>query len=90
MTCAACRDFGPALRSLVAMRLSTRNQLDGTILSITLGDAMAVVRVRLLGGDEVTSSITRDAVDDLGLEQGSPVTVLIKSTDVALGVTEAR
>ncbi|MFD6103573.1 molybdopterin-binding protein [Nocardia salmonicida] len=68
------------------MRLSTRNQLDGTVISVTRGEAMAVVRIRLTGGDEVTSSITRDAVDDLALEEGSPVKVLIKSTDVSLGV----
>ena len=68
------------------MRLSTRNQLDGTVVSITRGEAMAVVRIRLRGGDEITSSITRDAVDDLGLADGSTVTVLIKSTDVTLGV----
>ena len=68
------------------MRLSTRNQLDGTVASITLGEAMAVVRIRLGGGDVVTSSITRDAVEDLGLAEGSVVKVLIKSTEVALGV----
>jgi len=68
------------------MRLSTRNQLDGTVVSVTRGEAMAVVRVRLAGGDEITSSITRDAVDDLGLAEGSAVTVLIKSTEVTLGV----
>ncbi|MEV6140517.1 TOBE domain-containing protein [Nocardia sp. NPDC051990] len=68
------------------MRLSTRNQLDGTVVSVTRGEAMAVVRVRLTGGDEITSSITRAAADDLQLSDGSRVTVLIKSTEVALGV----
>ncbi|MFD4351440.1 molybdopterin-binding protein [Nocardia sp. NPDC058519] len=68
------------------MRLSTRNQLDGTVISVTRGEAMAVVRIRLNGGDEVTSSITRDAVDDLALAEGSAVKVLIKSTEVTLGV----
>ncbi len=68
------------------MKLSTRNQLTGTVASITRGEAMAVVRVRLAGGEEITSSITRDAVDDLGLVDGAPVTVLIKSTEVALAV----
>ncbi|MEU1545718.1 TOBE domain-containing protein [Nocardia gamkensis] len=68
------------------MQLSTRNQLDGTVISITRGEAMAVVRVRLTGGDEITSSITRDAVDDLELTEGSAVKVLIKATEVALGV----
>ncbi|MEV6325240.1 TOBE domain-containing protein [Nocardia sp. NPDC051787] len=68
------------------MRLSTRNQLHGTVVSVTRGEAMAVVRVRLTGGDEITSAITRDAADDLQLADGSPVTVLIKSTEVTLGV----
>lgn len=68
------------------MRLSTRNQLHGTVVSVTRGEAMAVVRVRLTGGGEITSSITRDAADDLQLADGSPVTVLIKSTEVTLGV----
>lgn len=71
---------------LADMRLSTRNQMDGTVISVTRGEAMAVVRVRLAGGDEITSSITRDAVDDLALADGVRVTVLIKSTEVTLGV----
>jgi molybdopterin-binding protein len=69
------------------MKLSTRNQLPGTVISVTKGEAMAVVKVRLDGGDQVlTSSITRDAVDDLELAEGSAVVVLIKSTEVALGI----
>jgi molybdopterin-binding protein len=70
------------------MRLSTRNQLAGTVESITSGEAMAVVKVRLKGGDIITSSITREAVTDLGLTEGTEVTVLIKSTEVSLGVDE--
>ncbi|WP_040810967.1 TOBE domain-containing protein [Nocardia concava] len=68
------------------MKLSTRNQLDGTVTKVTRGEAMAVVRVRLAGGEEITSSITRDAADDLGLVDGKQVKVLIKSTEVSLGV----
>lgn len=69
------------------MRLSTRNQLAGTVVSIAQGEAMAVVKVKLAGSDQLlTSSITRDAAQDLNLEVGSEVTLLIKSTDVALGV----
>jgi molybdopterin-binding protein len=69
------------------MRLSTRNQLPGTIVDVTLGTVMATVKVRLDGGDQiVTSSITRDAAVDLGLKEGQPATVFIKSTEVAIGV----
>ena len=68
------------------MRLSTRNQLPDTVTSIQQGQAMAVIKVTLEGGQLITSSITREAVDDLGLAEGTVVTVLIKSTEVSLAV----
>ena len=69
------------------MRLSTRNQLSGTITEVNLGAVMATVKVRLNGGDQVvTASITKDAAEDLGLEVGKAATVLIKSTEVMIGV----
>ncbi|MFN8191223.1 MAG: TOBE domain-containing protein [Nocardioidaceae bacterium] len=71
-----------------SMRLSTRNQLVGHVHSIVTGDAMAVVKVALDGGQTITSTITREAAEDLELAEGSPVVVLIKSTEVALAVEE--
>jgi molybdopterin-binding protein len=69
------------------MRLSTRNQLPGTIIEVTIGSVMATVKVRLDGGQHVvTASITKEAVEELGLEVGKPATVLVKSTEVMLGV----
>ena len=69
------------------MRLSTRNQLNGTITDVELGTVMAVVKVRLDGGDQiVTSSVTKDAALDLGLKVGQAATVFIKSTEVTIGV----
>jgi molybdopterin-binding protein len=70
------------------MKLSTRNQLPGTVTEVTAGEAMAVVKVALDGGDTITSSITREAAEDLGLESGKKVVVLIKSTEVGLGVED--
>lgn len=68
------------------MRLSTRNQLTGTVAEIEVGSVMAVVKVDLDGGQRVTASVTKDAVEDLGLVVGTPVTALIKSTEVMLGI----
>lgn len=68
------------------MRLSTRNQLPAIVESVVLGEAMAVVRVTTDGGHPMTASITRDAVEDLGIVVGSRVTVLVKSTEVMLAV----
>ena len=65
------------------MRLSTRNQFPGTVVSITKGEAMAVVKVAVHGTDlVVTAAVTRDAVEDLGLEVGSATYALVKSTEV--------
>lgn len=69
------------------MRLSARNQLRGTITELELGTVMAVVKVTLDGGDQVvTSSVTKEAATDLGLEIGQSATVFIKSTEVTIGV----
>ncbi|MBJ7902927.1 TOBE domain-containing protein [Streptomyces sp. NPDC003656] len=63
--------------------LSIRNQLPGTVTGLAVGGAMATVRVAVDGG-ELTAAITKEAVTDLGLTEGSPVVVLIKSTEVSL------
>ncbi|MEU6082379.1 TOBE domain-containing protein [Streptomyces sp. NPDC047108] len=66
------------------MGLSIRNQMAGTVVSVTSGEAMAVVKVRLAGGRDITAAITVEAVRDLGIADGSSVQALVKSTEVAL------
>jgi molybdopterin-binding protein len=69
------------------MRLSIRNQLSGKVVAVDLGAVMATVQVELDGGGQVvTASITKNATEDLGLAVGQSATVLIKSTDVVIGV----
>ena len=69
------------------MRLSTRNQLPGVVTEVNVGAVMATVKVRLDGGDQIiTASITKEAVEELGLESGTATTVLVKSTEVTLAV----
>ena len=68
------------------MRLSTRNQLPGTVTSVLEGQVTAIVKVALDGGQSITSSITLEAAKDLGLAVGTPVTVLVKSSEVTLAV----
>ncbi|WP_439680491.1 TOBE domain-containing protein [Embleya sp. MST-111070] len=66
------------------MSLSIRNQFPGTTVSVTTGEVMAAVKVRLGSGRELTAAVTVDAVRDLGLAEGSAVLALIKSTEVSL------
>lgn len=70
------------------MRLSARNQLPGTVVSVKLGAVMAEVVVDLDGGQRITSAITAGSVQALGLAQGSRVYAVVKATEVMLGVDE--
>ena len=56
------------------MKISARNQLHGTVQCITRGDA----------GQRLVASITVEAVEDLGLSEGSRVTAIVKASDVML------
>ncbi len=66
------------------MELSARNQLSGTVKNVKLGAIMSEVAVDV-GGQEVTSVITRASAERLNLQTGDAVTVIIKSTEVMLG-----
>jgi len=68
------------------MKLSTRNQLKGTVTSITEGAVNAEVILTLPSGTEVVSVITNGAVENLGLKVGETVYALIKSSSVIIGI----
>jgi molybdopterin-binding protein len=65
------------------MQTSARNQLRGTIKSITEGGVMAEVVVDV-NGVEVVAAITKSSVDRLGLADGNEVSAIIKATDVMI------
>lgn len=66
------------------MKISARNQLSGTITQIMPGAVNGQIKVEVGGGNVITSSITEEAIADLGLAVGDKVTVLIKSSDVLI------
>jgi len=63
--------------------INVRNQLKGTIQEIIKGDVVSEVDVVTASGI-FTSVITTRSVEELDLQVGSQVIVLIKSTDVSL------
>jgi molybdopterin-binding protein len=67
------------------MKLSARNQLPGKVVEVTKGTTTAHVKIDIGGGHILTSSITNEAVDDLGLTVGDTVVAVIKSSDVLVG-----
>lgn len=67
------------------MKISARNQIRGTVVSVTPGAVNGTVKVDIGSGNVVTSSITEEAIADLGLAAGDAVTILVKASDVLIG-----
>jgi molybdopterin-binding protein len=65
------------------VKLSARNQLQGTVTSLHKGEAIANV-VLDVAGQRLVASITVEAVDELGLADGTIVTAIIKASDVMI------
>ena len=61
--------------------LSARNQFKGTVSSVEKGIITAKVVIKV-GDNQITSVITKDAVEDLNIKEGDEVAVVIKATDV--------
>jgi molybdopterin-binding protein len=72
------------------VRISARNQFEGTITEVKKGATTAHVLVNIgdidIGGPLITSSITNESVDRLGLKVGGSVYVVVKASDVMIGV----
>jgi molybdopterin-binding protein len=69
------------------MKLSARNQIPATITAINSGEAIANV-VLDAAGVRLVASITVEAVQQLGLTEGSAVTAVIKASDVIVATGE--
>jgi len=69
------------------MRLSARNKINARVTGITRGEATANVALDA-GGIRLVASITVEAADELGLDEGSEVTAVIKASDVILAVPD--
>ena len=67
------------------MKISARNQIRGTVISVRPGAVSATLKIDIGGGNIITSSITGEAVADLSLKEGDEVTVIIKASDVIIG-----
>jgi len=68
------------------MKLSARNKIKGRIVAVTRGATTSHVRIDVGGGTVITSSITNEAVDELGLKAGQDAYAVIKASDVMVGI----
>jgi molybdopterin-binding protein len=67
------------------MKLSARNVFPGKVLAVTRGQTTAHVKIEVAPGIVITSSITVESVDDLGLKVGDQAYAIIKSSEVIVG-----
>ena len=65
-----------------ARHVSARNRLHGTVREVKLDGLLAQVEILVTEPARVVAIVTRDAVEELGLEPGAPATAVIKSTSV--------
>ena len=64
------------------MKLSARSQIKGKVVAVQKGQTTGHVRIDIGNGAVITSSITNEAIDELGLKMGDDATAVIKASDV--------
>ena len=70
-------------RHAAGATLSARNRFPGVVRSIEVDGVMALVEIEA-GPHLVTAAVTRDAVEELGLQAGAPATATVKATSVMI------
>jgi molybdopterin-binding protein len=68
------------------MKLSARNQIAGTIKTVTPGATTTHVTIAVSDDVTITSSITNEAAVELGLKAGMKAIAVIKASDVMVGI----
>jgi molybdopterin-binding protein len=69
------------------MKLSARNRVPAKVVAITKGEAIANVELDA-NGQRIVASITVEAVNDLGISEGSEVVAVVKASDVMIGIED--
>ena len=62
--------------------MSARNRFHGTVSEVKIDGLLAQVELLVTEPARVVAIVTRDAVEELGLEPGAPATAIVKSTSV--------
>lgn len=66
------------------MKISARNQLKGTVKSVTHGAVNSEVVIEVAPGVEITSVITKASAEALGLVAGSTAYAVVKASNVMI------
>ena len=72
----------------VLMKLSARNQLKGTVKEIQEGAVNGIVKLDIGGGNVISSTISMNAIAELGLKVGDTAYAVVKATSVMIGIDD--
>ncbi|MFP3040590.1 TOBE domain-containing protein [Treponema primitia] len=68
------------------MKISARNQIKGKVISIKEGSVNGIVVLDIGGGNRISSTISLDAIKELGLKVGGEAYAIVKATSVMIGI----
>ena len=66
------------------MKYGAKNQLTGTVKEIKRGTVMSQVNLEIPTGSSMSSVLTLESLDDLGINEGDQVKVVVKAVNVLL------
>lgn len=70
------------LRGSADGHMSARNRFRGVVQEVTVDGLLAQVEIVVTEPTRVVAIVTRDAVEELGLNPGAAATAIVKSTSV--------
>jgi molybdate transport system regulatory protein len=68
----------------VGLKISARNRLKGTVQQVEKGIITAKVKIKIETPVTVTAIISKEAVEELGVEAGDSIEAVIKATEVMI------
>jgi molybdate transport system regulatory protein len=72
------------MKGVVSVKISARNRLKGKVASVEKDGLMAKIKVEVTAPASITSLISREAAEDLGIKVGDQVEAVIKATEVMI------
>jgi molybdopterin-binding protein len=64
------------------MKTGAQNQIQGKVISVQRGDVMSLIKFEVTMPARMASVITTESVDELALNVGDQVTLLVKAVHV--------
>ena len=66
------------------MKVGARNRITGTVMSITKGKVMCLVKLEVPARSRMASVMTLESLRELGIKNGDKVEVIVKAVNLLL------